>query len=226
MIKFLILFFIPSYLFASALVFRDEKKMELQLISRLNYWGAVATPEIAEAATKEISTLWNEPEVYVTMNEKQYRIRFIIDHKFHGKNEPNVGLSCAQNTIEIRKKRFADDRSFYISSRGAFYLHDDIGNSTTAAHEYGHGLMLDHPHSEDQRDAEIPGIMFARGTWVKSEFQWNPTHKAGLGDGILNPKYRRVRVEDVKSIPLHRIFLFNNYACLGKGNPIPLQPLN
>lgn len=223
MIKFLILFLIPHYLFASALIYKNEKNNELQLISRLHIWGPYATPELAEAIHHEIETMWNEPEAYYQIGDKEYRVRFVIDYKYYGKKEPAVSPSCANNTIEIRRAFSSDQISGYLSSRGIFYTKDDLGNSTTAAHEFGHGLGLDHPHGSDQKEADVPGIMFARNTAVKQEFQWNPAVRAGAIGGALNPKYRKVRVEDVLDIPINKAFLFNNYGCIGKGNPIPLK---
>ncbi|MFZ4715605.1 MAG: hypothetical protein ACOYL6_17920 [Bacteriovoracaceae bacterium] len=49
---------------------------------------------------------------------------------------------------------------------GVFYTSDVLGISTTAANEFGHGLMLDN-NPGDQRAVAVPGIMFSRGTLVR-----------------------------------------------------------
>ena len=129
--------------------------------------------------------------------------------------------SCGYNFIQIINKTNAGDRSYYegLGSRnGVFYTSDALGTSTTAAHEFGHGLMLDH-NDGDQRNAAVPGIMFARGTLVRSEFQWDPRAAAGAAGGTINPQYRKVRSVDIQAIPVSSVRnkLSKSVGCLGDG---------
>ena len=56
---------------------------------------------------------------------------------------------------------------------GYFKLENLYKGSTTAAHEYGHTLGLQHPADLDLRGKGIPGIMYPRGTLVDPQFQYD-----------------------------------------------------
>jgi hypothetical protein len=78
--------------------------------------------------------------------------------------------------------------------------------------------MLDH-NDGDQRAADVPGIMFARGTLVRSEFQWNPSAQSGAAGGTINPVYRKVRPIDIQAIPFSTVRADDmvTTGCLGEG---------
>src|SRR5690606_1076042 len=149
-----------------------------------------------------------------------YRVVFDITHSLIGEQKIMKPTSCGFNYIAIRENKYDWERSHYNfvgAQRGAFYIGDNLGSSTTAAHEFGHGLMLSHNHG-DQSHAEIPGIMFARGTLVKNQFQYDPKATAGQKGSTLNPIHRKVRAEDIKAIPFQDLqFNQHGYACLGQG---------
>ncbi len=206
---------------SSALIERDDVSKTIRVIGRIVYSGPALTDAIAEASTREIQDMWSEVPTDVVVGGKTYRVEFDIDHVIAGR-QPLVNQdSCAYNFIQILPKTSSGDRSYYegLGSRnGVFYTSDDLGNSTTAAHEFGHGLMLDH-NDFDQRAEAVPGIMFARGTLVRSEFQWDPKAQAGAAGGTINPKYRKVRSADIKAIPFSSVRnkMFKSVGCLGDG---------
>ena len=87
--------------------------------------------------------------------------------------------------------------------------------STTAAHEYGHTLGLDHPRFLDIRGEGVPGIMYPRGTLVDPQFQYDPAIPAGLKGGTMHPMHRKVRQKDIEQLKLHKLRFQNNKAVLG-----------
>lgn len=80
-----------------------------------------------------------------------------------------------------------------------------MNNSTTAAHEFGHTLGLDHPQVLDIRGSGTPGIMYPRGTLVDPRFQYDPAIAAGLKGGTLNPVTRKVQQQDVDLLHLDKL---------------------
>lgn len=217
---------------ASALLQKDDARGELKVIARMVYSGAGLTDANATASTDEISRMWNETMTEITLKKrklslkgKTYKVVFEIDYVMPGavlKNEE----SCAYNFIQILNMTDAGDRSYYegLGSRnGVFYTSDELGTSTTAAHEFGHGLMLDH-NSQDQRAAAVPGIMFARGTLVRAEYQWDPNAQSGAAGGTIRPHNRRVRSEDIKAIPFAKVkFNASGLGCLGSGSVLTID---
>ncbi len=230
-----LLFILPQLSFASALVIRDNEKLELRVVAKMHYYGDAATEAIASASKEEINRMWNEPNIKVLLYDKNpgpsilgrsstqssfkyYSLKFEVEYEVH-KEKPQMNASCASNYIEVRNASGPNEFSYYESVRsreGVFITDDDLGNSTTAAHEFGHGLGLDHPY-EDQRSAKVPGIMFARGTKVRAEFQLDPKASSQSKMGRINPYTRKVRAEDIKAIKWAGIWYDTNEACLGMG---------
>jgi hypothetical protein len=213
---------------ASALVFRDDKTATLNFITQINFQGSALTPQNAYASAVEISRLWNESRASVRYLGKVYRTRFVISYTVNDAwRIMRDTSSCAENYVQIEPMRQSGDRSFYelFGRNGTFYTSDDLGHSTTVAHEYGHGLGLEHD-DYNQLAAPVPGIMFARGTLVKPQFQWNPSVQPGAPGGSVNPKYRKVRAADIAKLDLGTLKFVGNYACLGAGVPARVQLMN
>jgi hypothetical protein len=206
---------------SSALIERDDVSKTIRVVGRIVYSGTALTAAIADASTREIQDMWSEYPTDVKIGSSVYRVEFDIDHVIEGQQTLINPDSCGYNFIKVLNKTSSGDRSYYegLGSRnGVFYTSDALGTSTTAAHEFGHGLMLDH-NDGDQRNAAVPGIMFARGTLVRSEFQWDPRAASGAAGGTINPQYRKVRSVDIQAIPfsLVRNKLFKTVGCLGDG---------
>lgn len=213
---------------ASALVVKDDRNGVMSFITQINFRGGALTPQNAYASAAEISRLWNESGAWVRYNGRVYRSQFIISYTVNDQwRLMRDTASCAENFVQIEAMRNPGDRSFYeLSGRnGMFYTSDDLGRSTTAAHEYGHGLGLEHDDT-NQLESPHPGIMFARGTLVSPRFQWNPSAEPGEPGGSINPRFRKVRAEDIAKLDLSHLRFSGKYACLGAGNPNRVQLMN
>jgi hypothetical protein len=212
----------------SALVQKDDVNGVLKFMTQINYVGPLATDEIARASSTEISNMWNESQAHVNYKGRDYKIQFVIGYSVNAPLTRYVRTnSCGDNLVNIDKLSRPGDRSFYglYGRGGTFYTSDDLGHSTTAAHEFGHGLGLDH-NGGYQLDAQVPGIMFARGTPVKKMFQWDQNAEPGMPGGSINPKYRHVRAEDVAAIDLNSLSFNKGFACLGEGVATPVKLSN
>ena len=214
---------------ASALVWKDDGAKVIHVIARMHYaqkgLNHRELKRLSREATGEISRMWNEPHAAVLIDGVSYQLQFdvttrtgpliLADHVL----PYTFNQSCMDNFIDFLPKTHNDDRSFYLESDrfGVFYTSDDIGASTTAAHEFGHSIGLQH-NPLDERKATVPGIMFARGTWVKPEFQYVPSLNFWQVGGTINPVYRHVRPEDVAAVHIEKLkFTEDGVACIGEG---------
>ena len=208
--------------FGSALVFKNPLDHTIYVMSTMVYYGPKASMDLALKTSKEISLYWNggshgKPSArpfYATVDGERYRVIFKISTKVMSTEAAQRSLSFhyspAVNYIEVLDgDAKAGDRSNMALSghQGTWYLSDSLGVSTTAAHEYGHGLGLDHPHNIDWRNKGQPGIMCARGTWVAPKYQYNPSANplANEPGSTLNPYLRKVIQSDINQLNLGKL---------------------
>jgi RHS repeat-associated protein len=183
----------------------DEKNKTITVNVHMVYYGNAATADIAKSTSTEIQTMWNDAAGTVKIGDVEYSVSFNVTSEvvtedkameMAGENE-----SAATNFVRVEEKNGEVDRSFYQVGGNAGYLvtSDNLGKSTTAPHEKGHGFGLDHT-ANDQRGQGRPDIMAARGTYVDQEYQWNKNVKAGEPGGTVNPSYRTVQQENISTM--------------------------
>ncbi|MCF0057870.1 hypothetical protein [Dyadobacter sp. CY356] len=189
----------------AAIVTPQFEKNQIEITSRLYLYGSQATEEIGNMIIDEINSMYNEPEVFVEIDRKQMKVLFSIGFKLISASEAMmraaVNFNYKNNFIRIEDENRIT-RSFMGygigDNVGHWLTSDNLGTSTTAAHEFGHSLGLDHPVNLDFRGIDSPPpIMAPRGSLVNPQYQWEPTAKAGEFGGTMNPKYRKVTKEEV-----------------------------
>ncbi len=180
-----------------------------QLIIRANIllYGSCATPELAARCADEIETMWSEPMATVRLGGIVFTVVFRSAGYCFAKLAPeNIfdNRNPANNYFRV-EEQVAGNISFVDGlhcNTGYFKLENLYAGSTTAAHEFGHTIGLDHPADLDYRGRGVPGIMFPRGTLVDAQYQYDPAIPAGEKGGTLHPKYRRVKKEDIDALRL------------------------
>jgi hypothetical protein len=190
------------------------------IFSHIITYGNAADGAVTERIREEIETMWNRPRAAISLNRSQYTVIFRIGAEW----KRNLSeLEVLQNTDPrnnyFRIEEYASGNISFVdglgSNSGYFKLENLYPGSTTAAHEYGHTLGLDHPTHLDLRGRGVPGIMYPRGTLVDPEFQYDPSKPAGITGGTMHPRFRTVQPGDVAAIRLHRLDFNNNKAIVG-----------
>ena len=188
--------------------------------SHIITYGNAADEEITESIRDEIETMWNEPRAVIFFNNLHFTVEFRITAEI----KKNITeLEVIQNTDPrnnyFRVEDFIHGNISFVDGLGCnsgyFLLENLYKGSTTAAHEYGHTLGLNHPDYLDLRGQGIPGIMYPRGTLVDPEFQYDPERPAGVTGGTMHPMHRRVKAEDIEALKLHRLDFNHGKAVLG-----------
>ncbi|CAG5012017.1 hypothetical protein DYBT9275_05079 [Dyadobacter sp. CECT 9275] len=185
-----------------------DNNTTIEISATLFLYGSEAATEIGELIIKEINQMYNEPRAKVHRMGMSLEVRFNIRYAIISTEEAFTLASSnrdhSSNFIRIENENTIT-RSFMGfglgDNAGHWLTSDQLGVSTTAAHEFGHCLGLDHPANPDFRGTYTPPpIMAARGSLVDPEYQWNPLAKAGEYGGTMKPVYRKVREEEVREI--------------------------
>ncbi len=203
----------------------------LYIHSNILFYGKQASQEVVDYCQKEIETMWNEPQGKVVYNNIVYTVQFVIKgYLFEQLKAEDIHQNRNAKNNYFRIEDYVNTDVSFVdglkSNTGYFKLSNLFDGSTTAAHEYGHTLGLDHPHNLDFRGKGAPSIMYPRGTWVDAPFQWNPTAVAGDNEngGTMNPVHRKVKQEDIDLLQLHKIDLSASTAMVGDFSSVYHNP--
>lgn len=185
-------------------------------------YGDASTPMLAEAIAEDISNHWNAAHAVINLKGAPFAVYFNL----LGIHEPSLTPETVwYNTNPrfnfFRVEEFSQlDISFVdgLGSNTGYFKHGNLlNNSTTAAHEYGHTLGLDHPKELDIRGKGQPGIMYPRGTICDPEFQYDPNALPLKPGGTMNPFTRKVLPADIRLLHLERLsFNRSGFAILGE----------
>jgi hypothetical protein len=203
------------------LVEPDKEHLQLLIYSHIITYGNAATSEITEQIRDEIEMMWNEPEASLNLKGLSFKVVFRITASFLPDIQPiEVYQNLDPRNNYFRIEEFAHGNISFVdglgSNSGYFKLENLYKGSTTAAHEYGHTIGLDHPKYPDIRGEGVPGIMYPRGTLVDPQFQYDPAKPAGVTGGTMHPMYRKVKQEDIDHLKLQKLGFKNNEAVIGE----------
>jgi hypothetical protein len=165
--------------------------------------------------------MWNEPKGIITLDGRLFQVVFKITAEIKKEVSELEVLQNADPRINyFRIEEYVNGNISFVDgigcNTGHFKLENLYEGSTTAAHEYGHTLGLEHPKFLDLRGKGVPGIMYPRGTLVDPQFQYDPSKPAGTQGGTMHPMYRKVFQQDIEQLKLHRLSFQNNRAVVGE----------
>lgn len=206
----------------------DLIRDKLTIYSHIITYGNAANHDITEMIRDEIETMWNEPKGIISMYDKEVLIAFAITAEYRPDiTQQEIMENTDPRNNYFRIEPFASGNISFVDGLGCntgyFQLDNLYKGSTTAAHEYGHTLGLDHPNDTDLRGKGVPGIMFPRGTLVDPQFQYNPEGRSGDSNngGTMHPKYRKVNTSDIELLRLHKLdFNDEHQAIIGEFSSI------
>jgi RHS repeat-associated protein len=178
----------------------DNENQTITVKSTMIFYGDEADMATAEAAACEIQNMWNDANAKVTIDGVEYSVNYEIDYGVvsvdKAKEMASGNTDASVNFIRIGTNN-KENRSFMLGGNSGHWLvSDKLGTSTTAPHEYGHGLGISEHSDGDQRGSgRAPDIMSARGTQVDPQFRYNPNKEGST----MNPIYRQVYQENVQA---------------------------
>ena len=184
-------------------------------------YGNAADETVTERIRSEIETMWNEPRAMIRINDQLLELEFRIQADIVRDIDPYTvvsNLDPRNNYFRI-EERSVHNISFVdgLGCNTGYFQYDNLyEGSTTAAHEFGHTVGLEHPIDLDYRGYGVPGIMYPRGTLVDPPYQYDPNIEAGFPGGTMHPKFRKVRVEDIQMLRLQRLRFIGGKAVLGE----------
>ncbi|MGH2647016.1 MAG: peptidase M10, partial [Ginsengibacter sp.] len=190
--------------------------------STIYFYGNAANQILSRQIAKDIEDHWNQPRGKTIIKRILYEVFFSIEGIYESSLKPEtVFENTNPRNNYFRIEEYAHGNISFVdglgSNTGYFKLENLLNNSTTAAHEYGHTLGLDHPKNLDIRGYGQPGIMYPRGTLVDPSFQYDPNIPAGLTGGTINPFTRKVLQNDIDNLKLSDLnFNRSGFAILGE----------
>ena len=198
----------------------DNYSKQLFIYSNILLYGNLATEVLAKQCAGEIETMWNEPKAIINLNGENYTAVFIIKGYLFTRLVPeDIFENRNPKNNYFRVEEFVHGNISFVDglgcNTGLFKMENLYAGSTTAAHEYGHTLGLDHPTNLDLRGKGVPGIMYPRGTLVDSQYQYEPAVPAGTKGGTMHPMHRRVKQQDIDLLKLNQFNLANPQLVIG-----------
>lgn len=209
------LFLISLVSQAGALVSLHPQDKILKIETLIYLYGddiEIAKDYIVQEVESRINQTWNKHEFHVEINKDSYLVRLKAKLFWIPESQlksPSTSFPQLANFIRIIPKETEFTSASFIlghSNSGVWLLSQVLGNHTTAAHELGHVLGLDHP--QEGVLYTQPRLMLTNYYGVSEELR-NPL-------GMLDLNKRKVTLEEIQELGLESLnYNHLNQAYLG-----------
>ena len=216
----------------------DKQAHTITITSHIIMYGGAASPELATSTAQSIQDQWNAAcgtvmvggETYDVVFEVtgEYRENLAMSDVLNNKDIKNNYIRVEEETNLITKGSYMDGSKPKTGANSGFWKLAEIEgeNSTTEAHEYGHGVGQEHedfgvpdtenPNRRDYRGNGSPPMGLPRSSLVDPEYQRNPTAAPRVDGGTLKSSTRTVKQEDIDALGLDKLdFSKNGKADVG-----------
>ena len=189
----------------------QKNNQQLIIHSTFYFYGEAASKELTLQIANDISSHWNEPKAKVDIKGNLFEVKFNIEGIYAPDLNPEtVWYNDNPRLNFFRIEEFVMGNISFVDglncNTGYFKLDNLLQTSTTAAHEYGHTLGLEHPTDLDIRGEQQIGMMYPRGTICDPQFQYDAKALPATQGGTLNPIHRRVLQSDIDGLKLPKLF--------------------
>lgn len=198
-----------------------KDKNQLIIHAVIFAYGDAANDDIAKYIAADIAHFWNDVKGKAVINRQAIDVFFNIEGIWAKSLTPEMVYENTNPTNNyFRIEEYATGNISFVdginSNTGYFKLDNLLQKSTTAAHEFGHTIGLDHPDDLDIRGQGVPGIMYPRGTIVDNIYQYDENAAPLAPGGTINPFSRRVLQNDIDALQLHKLqFNTDGLAIIG-----------
>lgn len=199
---------------------------ELIIRSIFYFYGQASSSALSQQIANDIREHWNEPAASIIIHRKNYHVRFEVSGIHAPDLKPEtVWYNDDPQLNFFRIEEYASGNISFVdaigSNTGYLKLDNLLQTSTTIAHEYGHTLGCIHPKILNIRGGLEPAIMYPRGTICDPPLQYDPQAKPGAPGGTINPAFRKVCLQDIKQLRLHKLdFDEHGFARVGEFSSI------
>jgi len=180
----------------------NKKDGVATVYAKLYFYGSKASSKLSQQIVTGIASQWNGAHASINYRGKDYKVRFRISYETISTEKAEQLMKenkSARNNF-VRVESGGNKSSFTVTSTQTgggnsfwFNTKDDLAHTTTPAHEFGHGLGLEHPEETLDKSTSRPHIMIPRQTPYGSKWSIQNAN----GKRVVNPNSRRVTKENV-----------------------------
>jgi hypothetical protein len=168
----------------------DIHHRHLIIYSNIITYGNAGTPEIAAAIGEEIETMWNEPHASLKFESLKFEVVFRI----HAWYNPSI------TPFDIYRN--LDPKNNYFRVEAFSHNHISFVDGLNCNSGY---FKLENLYKGSTTAAHEYG-----------QYQYDPSKPAGVTGGTMHPMYRKVKLQDIENLKLHRIEFHHGKAVIGE----------